>query len=151
MHFLEVFLNSWASRSWTKSSSVLVIETLTSLWMSAEWGAELMTRPLVTKLELSSFTTEKSMSLKDFMQWNRFFICHLYLNLLISPLSIIFLSVRIPPYFSRTKIFQYSFAVASDTPFLLRMLSSFGSLLITNLSLDWRSRDLSKINVTEYQ
>ena len=103
-----------------------------------------MTKPPVTKLELSNCTTEKSVSLNSFMKWKSCFRCHLYLILSMSPLIIKFLSVRIPPYLSSTKNFQKSLAVASDTPSLFRILSSLGSLLITTLSLDSRSRDLSK-------
>ena len=58
----------------------------------------------------------------------------------------IFLSMRRPPYFWRTKNFQYSLAVAPDTESLPRMASSAGSLLPTIRSLVSRCSEGSTHN-----
>ena len=134
---LLVSSQSWVWRSRSNSGSVEARETLTSLVMSGDCGAELRVSPDLREGEAENCTAVNSASLQ--LDISNYLSIHktTLRNHLRSKLFVtrIFLSMRRPPYFWRTKNFQYSLAVAPDTVSLPRMASSAGSRLPTIRSL----------------
>ena len=104
---LSVTSQSWVSRSRTKSASVEVRDRLTSLVMSGDCGAELRVSPAVREVEAENCTAVNSASLHLDIHLSIHQMTTLR-NHLRSKLFVtrIFLSMRRPPYFWRTKNFQ---------------------------------------------